>query len=64
MHFIKILLLAIAIELMCCFGVMEKEKPVSKTSAISIEKTDQEKIIDQKKIKEVSASTPIQISIQ
>jgi hypothetical protein len=64
MHFIKILLLAIAVELLCCFGVIEKEKSSSVTPPISIEKTGPDTIIDQKSTKAVSAGTPIQIIIR
>lgn len=64
MHFIKILLLAIAVELLCCFGVIEKEKSPPATPAISIEKADQDTIIDKKKSKVVPTGKPIQITVQ
>lgn len=64
MHFIKILLLAIAVELLCCFGVIEKEKSSKTTAPVSIEKTNQDTIIDEKNTKAVSAGTPIQIIVK
>lgn len=64
MHFIKILLLAIAVELLCCFGVIKKEKSPRATPAVSIEKADQDTIIDKKKSKVVPTGKPIQITVQ
>lgn len=64
MHFIKILLIAITVELLCCFGVIEKEKSSSAIPPISIEKTDHDTIIDQKSAKVVSAGTPIRIIVR
>ena len=64
MQFIKILLLAIAVELLCCFGVIQKENSSTATSPVYIEKTHQDMIIDQKSTKVVSGGTPIQIIVQ
>ena len=39
MQFVKYLLVAMSIELLCCFGLIEKEKPESKRAPVIIEQS-------------------------
>ena len=64
MHFVKLILVAIAIEFMCCIGVLEKEKPKASVSKVKIELIQLNKENGQQIMTEVPASTPIQIKIQ
>jgi len=61
MQFIKLIFLAAALELMCCFGVIEKKPAVKKAASVTIEKV--EPIIEGEQMKERSSysGTPIQI---
>ena len=64
MHFVKLILVAIAIEFMCSIGVLEKEKPKASALKVKMESIQLNKENDQKIMTEVPASTPIQIKIQ
>ncbi len=64
MHFVKLILFAIAFEFMCCIGVLEKEKPKAPASEVKIESISFIKENDQKIMTEVKKSTPIHIRIQ
>ncbi len=64
MYFVKLILVAIAFEFMCCIGVMEKEKPEVSTFKVKIESIQLEKENDQNIVTEVSDTTPMQIRIQ
>ena len=64
MHFVKLILFAIAIEFMCCLGVIEKEERESQTSVVKVETIDPVHENDQKSIQEGTKPIPIKISIQ
>ena len=64
MHFVKLILFAAALELMCCFGVIEKKEAEKKPAIIAIKKADKKIEGEQNKVNSSYSGTPIQIKLQ
>lgn len=64
MQFVKYLLIAMSIELLCCFGLIEKEKPVAQPTPVVIEHTAVELSAEELRHSETAKPMPIHIKVQ
>jgi hypothetical protein len=64
MHFVKLLIIAIALEFMCSIGVIEREQPKAIPAKVEIESVDLQIGKGDKEAAEAHAATPIHIRIQ
>ena len=64
MQFVKFILVAMSIELLCCFGLIEKEKPSPKPDTIIIEQVIIDQSAEGTELPETAKHIPIHIKVQ